>query len=99
MKRISWGLIVLLAAPMAWAASLQVIEVKVEGMACPFCARGIETNLGKLPGVAKAQVNLESGSARVIAKPGEKVDAGRVKQAILDAGFTPGEIKVKTEEK
>lgn len=99
MKRISWYLTLLLVVPIAWAGSPQAIDVEIEGMACPFCAHAVEVNLGKLPSVAKVVVNLEAGRALVIAKPGEEVDIGRVKKVILDAGFTPGEAKVNTQQK
>ena len=36
------------------ATERQVLEIQVKGMTCPFCAYGIEKNLGKLPGVENA---------------------------------------------
>lgn len=72
----------------------QVLEIQVKGMTCPFCAYGIEKNLGKLPGVAKAQVSLEAKKARVVMQPGQAPDEARVRQVIIDSGFTPGEATV-----
>lgn len=76
------------------AAEHQVLEVEVKGMTCPFCAYGIEKNLSKLPGVAKAQVSLEVKKARVVMQPGHAPDEARVRKVILDSGFTPGEATV-----
>lgn len=76
------------------AAEQQVLEIQVKGMTCPFCAYGIEKNLGKLPGVAKAQVSLEAKKARVVMQAGHAPEEARVRKVILDSGFTPGEATV-----
>lgn len=76
------------------AAEQQVLEIQVKGMTCPFCAYGIEKNLGKLPGVGKAQVSLETKKARVVMQPGRTSDESAVRKVILDSGFTPGEATV-----
>ena len=76
------------------AAEQQVLEIQVKGMTCPFCVFGIEKNLGKLPGVAKAQVSLETKKARVVMQPGQAPDEARVRRVIVDSGFTPGEASV-----
>ena len=76
------------------ATEQQVLEIQVKGMTCPFCAYGIEKNLGKLPGVENVQVSLEAKKARVVMRPGQVPDAARVRQVILDSGFTPGEASV-----
>jgi Cu+-exporting ATPase len=36
-------------------------SIKISGMACPACARGIEKVVGKLKGVTRASVTFESG--------------------------------------
>jgi copper ion binding protein len=77
-----------------WAAGPQVVEINVKGMTCPFCVYGIEKNLGKLPGVAKVQVSLEKKKARVVMKTGATADVEHIKKAILDAGFTPGDVTI-----
>jgi copper chaperone CopZ len=102
MKTIATVLVLLMVLPATlWgagaepnAAEQQVLEIQVKGMTCPFCAYGIEKNLSKLPGVAKTQVSLETKKARVVMQPGQAPDEERVRQVILDSGFTPGEATV-----
>lgn len=40
-------------------------ELKVQGMTCGHCAQGVTGALQKLRGVERAQVDLNSGRARV----------------------------------
>ena len=80
----------LLSGPVL-ATSQEVLEIDVAGMTCPFCAYGVEKNLGKLPGVDQVQVSLESKKARVVMKAGESPDETVIREIIRDAGFTPRE--------
>ncbi len=82
----------------ALAASQEVLEIDISGMTCAFCVYGVEKNLGKLPGVDTAEVSLEANKARVIMEPGESADEDSVREAILDAGFTPGEARRYTQD-
>ena len=72
---------------------LDAFEVRVNGMACPFCAYGIEKKLRALPGVRDVKVDLEAGRATFEAPAGE-VSKEQVQKAIEDAGFSPGEINI-----
>ena len=87
----------LLSGPVL-AEPQEVLVIDVAGMTCAFCAYGIEKNLGKLPGVEKAQVSLASKKARVVMKAGETPDETVIREIIRDAGFTPKESSRHTEE-
>jgi len=87
----------LLSGPVL-AEPQEVLEIDVAGMTCAFCAYGVEKNLGKLPGVEKAQVSLEAKKARVVMKAGETPDETTIREIIRDAGFTPRESSRYTEE-
>jgi copper chaperone CopZ len=82
----------LTVTPPVWAEEPQVIEVEVTGMTCPFCVYGTEKKLTRLPSVAQVQVSLKSKKARIHMTPGAKADIEAIRKAILDAGFTPGEV-------
>ncbi len=60
-------------------------------MACPFCAYGIEKKLRALPGARNVKVDLEDGRAKSEA-PAGTITEQQIRQAIKDAGFTPGSI-------
>ncbi len=92
MKKIALVVVALLWLPTAaWAVDQEVVDIGVSGLACPFCAYGLEKNLSKLPEVDSAEVNLAAKSARVLIKADHTADLERIKQAIVKAGFTPGE--------
>jgi mercuric ion binding protein len=78
----------------ATASSSDQIEVHVNGMACPFCAYGIQKKLRALPGARDVRVDLEAGRATFEA-PSGWVTESQVKQAIKDAGFSAGKIEIK----
>ncbi len=87
----------LLSSVPVLATPQEVLEIEVAGMTCPFCVYGVEKNLSKLPGVDKVQVSLKSNKARVVMKATHSPDETRIREMILDAGFTPGESKLHTE--
>lgn len=97
MKKLAMMLAILILPATLWGAEAeskateqQVLEIQVKGMTCPFCAYGVEKNLGKLPGVEKAEVSLQAKKVRVVMQPGHAPDEARVRQLILESGFTPG---------
>jgi copper chaperone len=57
----------------------------VNGMTCDHCVRAVQSEVGKVPGVASVSVDLGSGSVTVVSE--EPVDAAAVKAAIEEAGY------------
>ena len=76
----------------AWAADQEVVDVTVSGLACPFCAFSVEKSLSKLSGVDSVTVNLAANEVRVVMQAERTADLQQIKQAIVNAGFTPGEV-------
>ncbi len=76
-------------------ASAETLEVPIQGMTCPFCADGLHRKLGELPGVEKAEVSLKLKKARLTLKEGASLDTEEIRKAIIDSGFTPGEVEAK----
>ena len=68
------------------------ILVHIEGLACPFCAFGVEKHLKKVHGVKKVQVNLGEGTAHLTLKPGANVTGEQIQKAVTKAGFKASEI-------
>ncbi|MBM3105865.1 heavy-metal-associated domain-containing protein [Pseudomonas sp. V1] len=93
------SLLTLLCLPLlAWGIQRQVIEIEVRGLTCPFCVYGLSQNLNKVPGVDKAEVDLDARRARIQLSPGQTPNIEQFKAIIRDAGFTPGEARVRSEE-
>ncbi len=76
----------------AQANAGEVVEIDVHGMTCGFCVDAVQRNLRKLPDVEKAEVSLKLKKVRIHAKD-NGLDIDRVRKTILDAGFTPIDVK------
>lgn len=63
-------------------------QIEVDGLACPFCAYGIEKELNAVPGVEKVETDIKEGVVIVTMRGGEDLDEATAKQAVRDAGFT-----------
>jgi copper chaperone len=60
------------------------VTLSVPGMTCGHCKAAIETELGKVPGVASVAVDLD---AKLVAVVGTALDHGALVAAVDEAGF------------
>jgi copper chaperone len=60
--------------------------IKVTGMTCMGCVKSVTNVLTSLPGVEKADVSKEAGTAAVAFNP-QKVNVDQLKKAIRAAGY------------
>jgi len=67
--------------------------VYVDGMACPFCAYGIEKKLNTLDAVQKMEVQLEAGRVLLSFTEGESATEDEIQKAVKNAGFTARKIE------
>ncbi len=68
------------------------IEVTILGMACPFCAYGVEQKLKKLDGVVDLEVVLETGIATLALEEHADVSNELLQKTVKDAGFEVAKI-------
>jgi mercuric ion binding protein len=78
--------LLLLTTVTAWAAETR--SLKVDGLACPFCAYGIEKQLRAVRGVKNVTVSVKTGTVIVTMTDGASLSQARASQAVKDAGFT-----------
>ena len=69
-------------------ADTHVYKLYVDGLACPFCAYGVEKKVGGLDGVEKIDIDIDGGIVEVTLADGASLDEATAKQAVDDAGFT-----------
>ncbi len=84
-------LLVLLLAHGAWSAGAFAAEryaLEVDGLACPFCAYGIEKRLSAVDGVQNVETDIKSGLVIVSVEDGKPLTEATAKKAVEDAGFT-----------
>lgn len=59
--------------------------IEIEGMSCAACSSNVETQLGKVPGVVEARVNLATKKAYV--RHGSSVTRDDLKKTVEDTGY------------
>ena len=69
-------------------ADSHVYKLYVDGLACPFCAYGVEKHVGGLDNVKSVDILINEGIVAVNMAPGKTLDEANAKQAISDSGFT-----------
>jgi P-type Cu+ transporter len=74
------------ALPQAIRPGSHELNARIEGMSCASCVARIEKALLAIPGVSKANVNLGTENATIVADG--TVDFGVVQHAIEKAGYT-----------
>lgn len=93
MKRIlPWVLAALLGLLWAGAVTAQetrsVYAVGADGLACPFCAYGVEKQLTRIENVEAIETDIAKGVVLVTMAAGAELDQGAAKNAVEAAGFT-----------
>jgi copper chaperone CopZ len=68
-------------------ADAATIEMKVNGLVCAFCARGIEKTFRKNPATADVLVSLEDKLVAVETKEGSDISDEELRATLRDAGY------------
>lgn len=80
------GLLLLIFTHSALAETI-VYSIRVDGLACPYCAYGIEKKFNELEGIEFIDMDLEKGIVTVDADD-VKLNDAQLRQLFQDAGFT-----------
>ncbi len=86
--RITVLLFGLMVATSAAIAGQQAYRLHVDGMSCPFCAYGIEKQLGKVKGVQQVDVDIATGTVTVTMAESATLDEATAQKAVKEAGFS-----------
>lgn len=84
----------MIAAVMMWSAAVYAAGttyvMRVDGLACPYCAYGVEQKLKKIEGVKpdSIDVDLDKGLVSVSVEPGVALTEPQMRALFQDAGFT-----------
>lgn len=76
-----------LASSSVWS-QVESVEMRVDGLACPFCAYGLEKRIKDVPGVSKIEIRVEDGVLLLEADQDESIALDRLEPAVKRAGFT-----------
>jgi len=77
----------LLLPATAFAAQTQY-QLQVDGLACPFCAYGIEKELTRTEGLESIDIDINAGTITVTMAEGATMSKAQADQIVKDAGFT-----------
>ena len=86
------ALVLILAA--VGTASASEFTLRVDGMACPFCAFGIEKKLLKVPGIEGLKILMDAGKIVLTLSDGAELDVPALHAAVRNAGFTPHSLLI-----
>ena len=88
LKRPGLVLGLMLLTPMAALADSHVYKLYVDGLACPFCAYGVEKKVTGLKGVEKIDIDIDGGLVSVTMAGGATLDEATASEAVDQAGFS-----------
>lgn len=69
------------------SAYAEEIKMEVHGMACSFCAYGLEKKIKKIKGVESISVDVTTGIALLKTKDGVTIDPALIQKAVKDSGL------------
>jgi copper chaperone CopZ len=70
------------------------IQLRVYGLDCELCARGVGFSVQRLDGVKSVDVSLKSGTLEIVLKPGNTFKMSDLRKRIRENGFRPMEATV-----
>ncbi|MBL1418599.1 MAG: heavy-metal-associated domain-containing protein [Moritella sp.] len=80
------------------SAHARTVEVEVYGMTCAFCVDSLERKFANMESISKVDVSLKHKKVRLVTdETMPSIEA--IKQAVLDAGFTPVKVTVQSNSK
>ncbi len=79
-----------LLLPVAAFAAQTQYQLQVDGLACPFCAYGIEKELKRTDGVERIDIDINAGTVTVTMADGATMTEAQAARIVKDAGFTLG---------
>lgn len=74
-------------------ASLNNFEIRADGLACPYCAYGIEKKFKAIKGVKNIDVDLKKGLVKVSTEKNITFNDKQLTTLFSDSGFTFRSIK------
>jgi len=89
-------LIILVIALTAFSSNAQftTADLQATGLTCAMCSNAINKALQKVPFVESVKADIKNSSFDIVFKKDEEVDIDALKDAVEDAGFSVGSLKL-----
>jgi mercuric ion binding protein len=81
-------MLIILLTPLGVNAAPVSYSLEIDGLACPFCAYGVEKKLSSIDGVEEIRVDIEKGRVIVIMSDGSTLSESSAREQVNKAGFT-----------
>ena len=85
-----------LVGTLVLAGEQQKVTLRVDGLACPFCAYGMEKKLERIENLEKLEIKINNGLVILYFKEGAKIDKELISEKVEEAGFTPKELQIES---
>lgn len=73
-------------------AQVEKVDIRVDGLSCPFCAYGLEKKLKRIEGVGGVKIYIDKGVATLQNKKERSIAFENLDSVVKDAGFTARQI-------
>lgn len=87
-------LVAIFLFPVSVHAEYRRIELRVYGLDCELCARGVAASVHRLAGVKSVDVSLKTGLLEIVLMPGNTFKMSDLRQRIRENGFRSMEATV-----
>jgi len=87
-KKLIWTVLLAALSSATALADGNQYQMRVDGLACPYCAYGIEKHLRKIDGVEDIVVDLDNGLVTVDVAAGVTLTEEQMVKLFNDSGFT-----------
>jgi copper chaperone CopZ len=75
------------------SAKQKTVQMRIAGMTCAACAKGLEASFRNMPGIVKAEVDYKAGQAVITFDPA-KQSAESLSKFIASCGYQVKETRV-----
>lgn len=81
-------------ATLTWAQG-DLVQAKVDGMGCPFCANGLERAFRDLKGIKQFRIDLQQGEMRFLSPAEASITAEEIVRRVDNAGYTATSVTIR----
>lgn len=74
--------------------TIDVFEIQVDGLGCPFCAYGLEKKFKEFKGIKEVSIQIETGDFRFTYPTEKALSMDAVISQVKKAGYTPKNAKI-----
>ncbi|HUR65613.1 MAG TPA: heavy-metal-associated domain-containing protein [Chitinophagaceae bacterium] len=75
-------------------AQFSKASLQATGLTCAMCSNAVNKALQKVPFIESVKADIKNSAFNIVFKEGQEVDIDALKEAVEDAGFSVGSLKL-----